>query len=94
MPYKDKAKRKQVARSHRLKVRKITDDYKIKKGCKLCGYNNHPVALHFHHREEENKLFEISQWHSRVHALDTLFTEIDKCDVVCANCHAEIHSQG
>ena len=93
MPYKDKAKRKQAVRRHRLKVRKITDDYKIEKGCKLCGYNNHPAALHFHHREEENKLFEISQWHSRVHALDTLFTEINKCDVLCANCHAELHTQ-
>ena len=42
--------------------------------------------------EEEEKLFEISQWHNRVHAIDTLLNEMNKCDVICANCHAELHS--
>ena len=92
MPYKDKEKRKQAARRHRLKVRKITDDYKLERGCKLCGYNKHPAALHFHHREDEEKLFEIADWRSRVHAIDTLLIEMNKCDVNCANCHAEQHS--
>ena len=92
MPYKDKEKRKQAVKRHRLKVRKITDDYKMERGCKVCGYNKHPAALHFHHRRSEEKLFEVSQWRSRVYALDTLLTEMNKCDVICANCHAELHS--
>ena len=68
--------------------KKIIDAIKLEKGCKVCGYNKHPPALCFHHREAAEKLFDIAnaRFHKRMSAV---FIEIDKCDVLCANCHAE-----
>lgn len=58
--------------------------------CILCGYNNSIKALEFHHRNADEKLFNISntgllrQW-------DVILKEVLKCDLLCANCHREIH---
>jgi hypothetical protein len=51
-----------------------------------CGYNGHPVALHFDHRNQGEKSFKISSGLNR--NLNSLLAEIAKCDVRCANCHA------
>ena len=66
--------------------RGLLDNLKVGKGCMDCGYNKHPAALHFDHRPGEIKLFNIGcqingSW-------ERLKTEILKCDVVCATCHA------
>lgn len=58
--------------------------------CIHCGYNKCVEALGFHHRDSESKLFRISGNHSR--SWKVTKTELDKCDLVCANCHAEIHA--
>lgn len=58
--------------------------------CKRCGYNRSIWALHVHHRDPSFKSFKISgaQWRNwRVVVL-----ELDKCDLLCANCHAEEHA--
>ena len=57
---------------------------KAERGCAECGYNAHPAALDFNHTRGE-KMFSISQ-DVKV-ALHRLRAEIDKCDVLCANCH-------
>src|SRR5690606_25807547 len=57
--------------------------------CEKCGYSN-PTALHFHHREPEKKLFMISKAIGKT--LDLIQEELDKCDLICANCHTEIHA--
>jgi hypothetical protein len=54
------------------------------KGCCLCGYNAHPAALDFNHVRGE-KLFNVSQDPKVAKA--KLLAEIEKCDVLCANCH-------
>ncbi len=62
----------------------IIDAIKAARGCADCGFNN-PVALDFDHVRGE-KLFEVADkvsWFS----LDKLLDEIEKCDIVCANCH-------
>lgn len=71
------------------KLRKdFVNEIKVKKGCFICGYNAHPAALDFNHVRGV-KHFNISQ-DSKV-ALDKLLAEIDKCDVLCSNCH-RIHT--
>jgi hypothetical protein len=57
-------------------------------GCQRCGYNEDPRALHFHHRDPEDKEFSLSWAGSSADA--RIQAEIEKCDVLCANCHAVV----
>lgn len=59
---------------------------KMERGCIDCGYNAHPAALHFDHRDPSTKSFTIAK--QLTCRLDRLMAEIAKCDVRCANCHA------
>ncbi len=76
-----------VARD-RLKVRCL--EY-LGGSCVRCGYNRCVEALEFHHRTPESKLFGISGAYTR--RWDAVRQELDKCDLVCANCHREIESK-
>jgi len=77
-----------VARRRRnLKLKAL----KYKGGkCEQCGYKKSIRALEFHHRDPNEKDFHISNGgHTR--SWDRVKTELDKCDLLCANCHAETH---
>lgn len=58
--------------------------------CECCGYNNCLSALTFHHRDKTKKEFNIS---SIFHILswDKIKQELDKCHLLCSNCHYEVH---
>lgn len=58
--------------------------------CQRCGYDKCIRALHFHHRDPAIKSFEIGEKISCTWAV--LQLELDKCDILCANCHAEEES--
>lgn len=58
---------------------------KLERGCADCGYKAHPDALHFDHLPGYLKLFDIAS--AKTCSLDRIHEEIDKCEVVCANCH-------
>jgi len=74
-------------------------DYIIKHGgkCCICGYNDLSVmaVFDFHHTDPSKKEFELSTFIYRS-SLKTDLTEwkheIDKCVIVCSNCHRKIHS--
>ncbi len=57
--------------------------------CIGCGYNKCLEALEFHHLDPSAKEFEISDRRS----WEALTIELDKCVLVCANCHREFHSE-
>jgi predicted Zn-ribbon and HTH transcriptional regulator len=59
--------------------------------CKKCGYNKNTSALHFHHRNPEEKLFELSVREVGGKSWDSILNEAKKCDVLCSNCHSEYH---
>ena len=59
--------------------------------CITCGYSKCIAALHFHHRDPKLKSFELGCNTILNYSFETVIEEIDKCDLVCANCHAEIH---
>ena len=69
----------------RRAYREWLNDYKLSTGCMDCGYNKHPAALDFDHREDEEKLFQLSYGSNKSH--QAVLDEIAKCDIVCANCH-------
>lgn len=55
--------------------------------CEKCGYNKCFRALHFHHRDPLQKEFSICQMMNM--GWEKIKRELDKCDIVCSNCHAE-----
>ena len=61
--------------------------YQLEKGCADCGYNTHPAALEFDHLPNTEKKFNIGEEMGN-YSREKLWEEIEKCDVVCANCHA------
>lgn len=63
--------------------------YKVTKGCSVCGYNKCASALDFHHNNDE-KIENIANIVNR-NWKDTL-TEIQKCVLLCSNCHREVHA--
>lgn len=73
-------------------LRRLKQDAIQYKGgkCLKCGYNKCISALEFHHRNPEEKDFTISRVNKFI-LDDTVKLELDKCDLVCSNCHREIH---
>ena len=81
--------RVEAVQRRRLKIKGMAVDYKGGK-CKCCGYNNYQGALEFHHLDPNGKDFSIGQkGHCR--SWEKVKVELDKCVLVCANCHREIH---
>lgn len=58
--------------------------------CEKCGYNKCIAALHFHHRDPSQKDFGLSNG-GITHSWSEFLLEVEKCDLLCANCHAEVH---
>lgn len=56
--------------------------------CISCGYNKSIVALQFDHRDPATKSHEIALLVRNRRRKDA-FEEMKKCDLLCANCHAE-----
>ena len=57
--------------------------------CEKCGYDKGFWGLAFHHRDPSQKEFSLDR--NRGKNKDDLYKELDKCDVLCHNCHAEVH---
>lgn len=75
------------------KRRKLIKEKLIKyKGgkCEKCGYCKNIHALEFHHINPNGKEFTIS---SKNISLKKLKKEVDKCILLCSNCHREMHDE-
>ena len=74
------------------RLRRYAYDYKERKGCKECHRKGPSYIFDFHHRDPDQKDFDITkctglQWID----LSQLIKEIGKCLVLCSNCHNEFH---
>lgn len=74
-------------KSGRQRLKLLALEYKGGK-CESCGYNKCSAALHFHHRDRSTKSFELHATQRTL--LESVKDELDKCDLLCANCHAEV----
>jgi hypothetical protein len=78
-----------IVRQRELKLQSVN----YKGGCcQICGYDKCLGALEFHHLDPSVKEFNLSRMKSSTFN-EKITKELDKCIMVCANCHREIHYQ-
>ncbi len=74
-------KRRDIIRNKLLEILKNSS-------CKVCE-ENHPACLDFHHVRGA-KRDSVSRLMAKNFSWDIIEKEIEKCDIVCANCHRKI----
>lgn len=79
--------------TQKIKSKKIILEITCISGCEICGYNEYVGALEFHHQRDKNfNIGSISFIENSGEKLKKkLLEEIDKCTVLCANCHQDLH---
>ena len=87
MPYKNKEDRVRYNAQKLQERREYLDNYKLQKGCQLCGYNKPPRALCFDHIDPFTKSSEYSSKNMARWTIAMVNEEIEKCRILCANCH-------
>lgn len=105
MPYKDrnaqlaaqqknyeenKEKFGQRQRDRRKKLKEFIADIKEKSSCDVCG-EEHPAVLDFHHKDPNQKDFQLADISKRKWSIKRLESEIAKCHIWCSNCHRKFH---
>ena len=85
---RNQTKLKANVKNHRKRTKIKLVEYK---GgcCEKCGYNKCIEALEFHHIDESTKEFAVS---GSTKSLERQKKEADKCIMLCANCHRELHA--
>ena len=74
----------------RRKIKTLALEYKGDR-CQLCGYSKYQGALDLHHKNPETKSFGIGD-KGYTRSLEKIKAELDKCLLVCANCHRELEA--
>lgn len=87
---KNKEKYKEATRKRKEMVRHWYWEYKQTLKCSQCQ-ENHPACLEFHHREKDQKEITISRAISNRWSPSRIMEEMQKCDVLCSNCHQKLH---
>ena len=77
-------------REGRAVIRARFTEYKVQKGCAVCG-EKHPAVLDFHHIDASTKSFSVGSFDSYKGGWDVVYEEIMKCIVMCSNCHRISH---
>jgi hypothetical protein len=90
----EKIKKQKIHDQKVTEIKKTTDAIKLK-GCIYCGYNKFPECIHFHHLDpkiKEMKLGDAINNPGKKNSLENILRELDKCIVLCANCHMALHN--
>ena len=74
----------------RRRIKELSIAYKGGQ-CQLCGYKKYPGALDLHHLDPKTKSFGLGD-KGYTRAWATVQKELDKCALVCANCHRELEA--
>jgi transcription elongation factor Elf1 len=87
-------RRKEMARvkKRKMELRAWLDEYKKNLACEKCG-ENHIACLDFHHRDASQKDFSVGSIKEFGWGRERVLNEIEKCMVVCANCHRKLHAK-
>ncbi|MCB9810845.1 MAG: hypothetical protein H6779_00910 [Candidatus Nomurabacteria bacterium] len=88
--YADRAEYlKKAVSDRRRKLKEMAIEYGGGK-CQICGYKKCKRALSFHHKDANKKDFGLSA-KGLTRSWNKIKKELDKCILVCANCHMELH---
>ncbi|MCC7500542.1 hypothetical protein IT396_01930 [Candidatus Nomurabacteria bacterium] len=74
----------------RAELRQWLDEYKAKLSCTNCD-EKHPACLDFHHKDAKEKEFSVALIKGWGYGKERMLREIEKCVVLCSNCHRKIH---
>jgi len=86
MPYKYREDLYKAQKRHRIKVRKEVLNFLSDKCCLDCGEKD-PIVLDFDHIDQKNKFKNVSRMLGGHYSWKSVLTEINKCEIRCANCH-------
>jgi hypothetical protein len=86
-----RGRRAQQRQRSRARKRIALAEYRRARSCARCGAAD---SLHFHHRDPATKVADVSRMVDHDRGWDALWTEVAKCDVLCATCHIEHHHPG
>tara|TARA_R100001126_G_scaffold95448_1_gene67087 strand:+ start:185 stop:676 length:492 start_codon:yes stop_codon:yes gene_type:complete len=103
MPYKDRNKQKEYQQKHHQRTKKkkrkqqnqlkdkrqhfVLEEMQRRGGkCAKCGFSD-IRALDWHHLDPNEKVNSISEMIRDRVSMDKLQAELDKCELICANCH-------
>ena len=81
----------EAVKKRRKKIRHMAIDH-LGGRCSRCGYDRCGEALEFHHRDPSQKDFGVSN-RGYTRSWEAVREEIEKCVLLCANCHREVHSE-
>ncbi len=70
-------------------VKRSAVEYKGGK-CVVCDYDAYIGALEFHHIDPKEKDYTIA--HKKLYSFEKIKNELDKCILLCSNCHREVHA--
>jgi hypothetical protein len=90
--YHEKNREKKAAANRRRvdEHQEFLAGWKASRGCVHCGEND-PDCLDLHHRDPSQKTLAFASAGTRARHL--VIAELEKCDVLCANCHRKLHAQ-
>jgi hypothetical protein len=69
-------------------IREMVREYKENNPCADCGNKYSYWIMQFDHLPGVTKLFNIANFKSYTKDIDVVISEMAKCELVCANCHA------
>lgn len=80
-------------KSHKQLMVEKLNQFKLEKGCcEICGIYHPPCCFDFHHIDESLKRDEISKLASKGYKWETIYSELEKCIMLCSPCHRKIHA--
>ena len=79
-----KTRKQELQRKLQIEKRQFIYDYLLYHPCVVCGEDD-PVVLEFDHVDRSTKDKDVSNM--VVNSIAKIKTEIEKCRVLCANCH-------
>lgn len=87
---KNRQKTMQRSDKYRKELREWFRELVSKLSCIKCD-ENHPGCLDFHHRDPNVKDDQIADMVANKRTKKAILEEIEKCDVLCSNCHRKLH---
>lgn len=78
------------SRENRAEKREWLEEYKSDLECEECG-EDRSACLEFHHEDPDEKFKEVSKMVPQNYSIEKIKEEIEKCKVLCSNCHKILH---